>query len=69
MKEVAREGRVENGSVVVQELDVQAVEATEFYCQCNVHPTTMIGTLRVVEQRDACFFGRLYAMHYGRTAP
>ena len=54
---------------MVEELDVQAVEATEFYCQCNVHPTTMTGTLRVVEQRDACFFGRLYAMHYGRTAP
>ncbi|GIU96712.1 MAG: hypothetical protein KatS3mg013_0515 [Actinomycetota bacterium] len=33
---------------VTQELDVPALEAGEYFFQCDVHPTTMLGTLAVV---------------------
>ncbi len=34
---------------IVQELDVPALDAGEYFFICIVHPTTMFGTLRVIE--------------------
>jgi len=34
---------------VVQELPVEALDAGEYYFQCDVHPTTMRGTLAAIE--------------------